>query len=79
MACAYERPEGVTDAEWKEFLQKIDTYEEALRKRVCPDCGSALTKQLDPQQAGDSDAQGLWYNYRCTSRCGFFMDQREAN
>lgn len=79
MAAAYERPEGVTDAEWKEFLQEIEKNEEALRKLVCPDCGSPLTKQLDPRQAGVSEAPGLWYNYRCTSQCGFLVDQKEAN
>ncbi len=80
MAGVYERPEGVTDAEWEMFLKEIEVHDEALRKRICPNCEGALTKRLDPRQAGESQAPGLWYNYRCTKPgCGFAVDQREAN
>ncbi len=80
MAGAYERPDGLTDAEWQMFLNEMEAHDEALRKRTCPKCGSPLTKRLDPRQVGESEALGLWYNYRCTLRgCGFAVDQREAN
>lgn len=80
MATAYERPEGVTDAEWRQFFREIEEAEAALRDRVCPICYSALSKTLDPDQTGDSSTPGLWFNYRCTNPiCDFLADQKEAN
>jgi len=81
MADPYERPEGVTDAEWRLFLKEMDDMEEALKKRICRLCGSPLSKTLDKRQDGNSDKSGLWFNYRCTNPacCTFFVDQKEAN
>lgn len=81
MHAAYERPEGVTDSEWKEFLAQIEKDDECLRKRVCPDCGSPLTKKLDGRQVGDTLVLGTWFNYRCTNPigCQFLVDQCEPD
>lgn len=81
MPAAYERPEGVTDKEWQQFLVQIEKNDECLLKRVCPDCGSKLTKMLDPRQDGPTLAEGSWFNYRCTNPagCPFFVDQCEPD
>jgi hypothetical protein len=80
MPAAYERPEGVTDSEWKEFLAQIEKNDECLRNRVCPDCESPLTKALDFRQAGPTLVQGTWFKYRCTKTgCSFFVDQCEPD
>ncbi len=73
---AYERPEGVTDAEWDRFNQDIERVEEGLQTRTCPDCKSPMTKKLDDIQ--DSRGGGVWFVYRCTS-CRFSVDQCEYN
>jgi len=76
MAGTYDRPDGLTEAEWREFQRDIEKTEEGLLSRVCPDCGSTLSKKLDPAP----DTPGLWFNYRCQNdACDFAVDQKEAN
>ena len=73
---AYERPEGVTDAEWERFNRDVTRVEESLVIRICPDCRNRLDKKLDP----DQDEGGLWFVYTCTNRlCNFVVDQCEYN
>jgi hypothetical protein len=71
---AYERPEGVTDAEWDSFNRDIERVEEGLRTRICPDCRGKLVKKLDPVQ----DLPGIWFIYKCQG-CNFSVDQCETN
>jgi hypothetical protein len=42
----------------------------------CSECGGVLTKKVDPRQAGPSEIQGVWHNFRCTA-CGHFFDRCE--
>ena len=43
----------------------------------CPNCGSPLTRVMDPRQAGSTQVAGKWFNYRCIARCGWFADRCE--
>lgn len=81
MTSVYERPEGVTEKEWQQFLAEIERNDESLRNLICPDCGCPITKTLDRRQAGVALVQGTWFNYRCTNPkgCGFFVDQCEPD
>lgn len=74
----YERPEGVTEREWAEFVENIEEHEDALLRRICLDCGSSLTKKMDPKK--ENGGRGVWFNYCCVnSDCEFALDQFEAN
>ncbi len=78
---AFERPEGVTEKEWSQFLAEVERQDACLHDLVCPDCGSPLTKKLDAYQAGPTLVQGTWFNYRCTNPagCRFLVDQCEPD
>ncbi len=58
-----------TEVEWtREF--------ECLDRRVCPKCGQAVSRRIDPRQAGSKeDEAARWVNYRCT--CGYMIDRAE--
>lgn len=71
---SYERPEGVTDAEWDRFNHDVSRVEESIVTRICPDCRNRLNKKLDPHQ----DKGGVWFKYQCTN-CNFVVDQCEYN
>lgn len=78
---AYEKPEGLSEEEWRQFLSDIEKQDACLRDLVCPDCGSPLMKSLDPRQSGGTLHAGTWFNYRCTNRpqCKFLVDQCEPD
>lgn len=46
---------------------------------ICPNCGSKITKMLDPRQSGPTEVAGKWFSYRCGNprECGWFMDRCE--
>lgn len=77
---APKRPRGIGDADWETFLRDNERTEEALRTKVCPNCGGLITRKgVDKRQAGSSDQPGVWVNYICVRRCGWFMDRKETN
>jgi len=55
----------------------MEAEDEKINARVCPRCGSKLTRNLDSRQAGPTEVAGKWFNYRCTAMCGWFADRCE--
>ncbi len=45
----------------------------------CPKCGATLLRRVDSRQAGVSQAEGIWVNYRCEKRCGWLLDSLERS
>ena len=42
------------------FMEAEDAKIDA---RICPGCGSPLTRALDSRQAGPTELAGKWFNY----------------
>lgn len=72
----------------KQFLRDLDKqiemfeHEDAcVNRMVCPGCGAALTKRVDPRQVGPVDLEsepGKWINYRCIAKCKWMgIDRKE--
>jgi hypothetical protein len=78
---AYERPEGVTEKEWSQFLADLERNDRCLYDLICPDCGNPLSKRVDSSQVDPALSPGTWFNYRCTNPvgCPFSVDQCEAH
>lgn len=70
------RAAGGSDEDIEHAIAEMRAVDASLQKGECPKCCSAVTKRLDPRQAGPSHHAGLWFNYRCPS-CGFAVDFKE--
>ena len=68
---------GASASEVDDIIEVMKAEGEKIDALICPNCGSKLTRTLDPRQAGETEIAGKWFNYRCTRRCGWFADRCE--
>jgi hypothetical protein len=67
---------GVNEEELEREIARMRREGEALDRGICPQCGTTITKRIDPRQVGDVPLPGTWVNYRCP--CGYMVDRKEA-
>lgn len=68
---------GYDETVIREFIEEDRATNAKLDQRICPRCGEALTRKLDPRQVGAHVTPGgLWYNYRCGG-CRYMLDRVE--
>lgn len=69
---------GFSPSEWEIFIEDTVREHASLDRRECPKCGGALSRSLDPRQAGPTSLGPgtLWFNYTCGS-CPWFGDRKE--
>jgi hypothetical protein len=69
--------EGLSEGDADAVVADARALDEKLARRECPSCGAPLTVTRDPRQDGYSEFAGVWFNYRCTARCGWLADSKE--
>lgn len=66
----------LSDSQARALIADFVREDEMLAIGKCPYCGRAITKKLDPRQAGSSSVGDDWFNYRCA--CGCMIDRKEG-
>ena len=68
---------GAPSADVELAIAAMKAEDAKIDAGICPRCGGFISKALDPRQAGATEIAGKWFNYRCISRCGWFVDRCE--
>jgi DNA-directed RNA polymerase subunit RPC12/RpoP len=68
---------GATASEVDDAIAFMKAEDKKIDAGACPDCGSKITRTLDPRQSGPTEVAGMWFIYRCTRSCGWFTARCE--